>query len=101
MRVGPRKFTIDLPSPILEDNRKIDALVISVPTQGAKRQAAAYARNGVNMEAEEKYRVALLARCCGVQDKTIEQVDCDIFNEAWSFVEPFLLHRPETPTNEL
>jgi hypothetical protein len=91
-----RSKTIDLPSPILNDGRPVSSIVLSPPTIGARRQAEGFLRNGQQGEAASKFQIALVGKCSGLPDATIEQMDMDAFNEAWSFVSGFLLYAPET-----
>ena len=91
-----RNKTIELASPLVEGPRKIDALILGAPTIGAKRQAEAHLRQGTQGEAATKFQIAMIAKCAGLLDATVEQLEIDVFNEAWDFVAGFLTYAPET-----
>jgi hypothetical protein len=91
-----RSKTIELPAPVLDNGRQVTTIALTPPTIGMKRQAEGYLRNGTTGEAATKFQIAVVARCSGQPEAVIEQLDGDVFNEAWEFAASFLAYVPET-----
>jgi hypothetical protein len=91
-----RSKTIELANPIMDGPRKVEVLTLSAPTIGARRRAEFHLKNGTQGDAGTKFQVALVAQCSGLTDPVVEQLDMDVFNEAWEFLAAFLVYAPET-----
>ena len=95
-----RTLEIDLPSPIFNDQKiPVNHITVNPPTVGARRRASGRLRNGENAENFTLFQIDLVAACTGLSAPTVEQLDADLFNEAWGHVVGFLVPADPTTSN--
>jgi hypothetical protein len=92
-----RTLEIDLPSPIFNDQKvPVSHITVNPPTIGARRKASGRLRTAENPETFSLFQIDLVAACTGLSAPTVEQMDNDLFNEAWAHITRFLIPAQET-----
>lgn len=85
-----RVITIALHNTISYKGSTLSEITVNPPTMGAMRQAQGHQRNGITTESNTKMGVALVARCAGIDDAAVEQMEADDFADALEHVYSFL-----------
>lgn len=90
-----RSTTIQLDKPIVYKGSELHEIILNPPTIGAIRQAQAKFRRGRTDEAQTEFGIALIARCAGLDEESVNGLEADVFFQAMDFVNSFLPQEAE------